>query len=153
MEDSIAGVFDSLYDSDGAKEVTYGQPLLVSDKQTRTLVALSHLFPHRFAPAIDLIENGLCSKFEFNDRKIYVIENFPVALHSWSCCCGDFAHQLEMLTPQSEISKWKIVCRHLLAAYIIDCQFPILDYSLVSQRKVSLLELMDLYLGNVYRNA
>lgn len=128
----IDELFESLHglDSTNAGEI-------IKKPQHHALVTLSYLFPTIFLTAIDLINRGLCVKYVCGSRVMISVDQYIVSLRLWSCPCYEFTHQVSSVKPHE---KWERVCEHLIAAHIVDHQYPIYKSSLVSQRELPLDE-------------
>lgn len=139
----IDDLFESLYSTDEKKSVSYGKELQATESQTKALVALSHLFPSKFTKAIDLIETGSCEVFTSGDAECILVDNHITSLNLWACQCNDYLRQLVSL-PKPEL-RWQRVCKHLLAAFIIERKYPILDYSVVQKNEIGVPDMVQLH--------
>lgn len=129
-------MIDELFESLRGLESTNAREIIKAP-QHHALITLSYLFPNIFLTAIDLINRGLCIKYVCGSRAMLGIDQCIVSLRLWSCPCYEFTQQVGSVKPQE---KWERVCEHLIAAHIVENEYPIYKPSLVSRRELPLDE-------------
>lgn len=140
----IDDLFESLCNTEDEKAISYGKELKATESQTKALVALSYIFPVRLTNAIDLIETGRCEVFTCGASKCILVDNYMVSLRLWGCHCNDYLGQL-VSQPNTEL-RWKRICKHILAAFIVEKGYPILDYSVVERKEIAVSDMVELNL-------